>query len=123
MRRALIAILLHVLVASCDNPFAASGDIEIRISNESSVAFDDVDVVFPEDSVDYGLVPAHGRSAYRGVSVAYRYALIIVKVGGQERRLQPIDYVGETELRPGRYTYLLDLTTEGHLTLDFLADN
>ena len=94
----------------------------IRIANESSFAFESVDVVFPEDSVDYGAIAAHGRSAYREVSTAYRYAMIIVQVAGEELRIQPIDYVGENELPDGRYTYALNVTVEGHLTLEFRDD-
>ena len=46
-----------------------------------------------------------------------RYALIIVQVGGEELRIQPIDYVGTPLLEAGRYTYALNLTIEGQLTL------
>src|SRR5262245_2445761 len=116
LRQALV-LLAALVFGSCDNPFDSSGDVEVRVANLSAFAFADVDVVFPEDSVDYGAVPASGISEYRDVSKAYRYALIIVQVGGEELRLQPIDYVGETELRPGRYTYLLNLTSQGQLTL------
>jgi hypothetical protein len=121
-RTALITVLAPLLIASCDNPFSSSGEIEIRVANESSFAFSDVEVVFPEDSVDYGAIAANGISEYRRVSKAYDYALIIVQVGGEERRIQPIDYVGEPLLQPGRYTYLLNVTIEGHLTLEFQHD-
>ena len=114
---ALVAALSTLLVASCDNPSEPSGDIEIRIANESSFRFESVDVVFPGDSVSYGAIPAHGQSEYHGVDRAYAYALIIVSVGGEELRIQPIDYVGTPQLEPGRYTYALNLSIEGQLTL------
>src|SRR5262245_24133979 len=116
------ASFVLLALAGCANPTEPRGDIKMRIANQSSFAFGSVDVVFPEDSVDYGAVQAHGISAYHRVSKAYRYALIIVQVGGEELRLQPIDYVGETELRAGRYTYLLNVTIEGHLTLALQND-
>ena len=115
-------VLFATLVA-CADTTASTGDVQIRIANESSFAFQGVDVVFPHDSVDYGTIAAHGTSSYRGVSSAYRYALIIVQVAGEELRLQPIDYVGENELPDGRYTYALNLTIEGQLTLTFRADD
>ena len=117
--RALAALILF---SGCPAPFGPKGDVHIRIANESSFPFASVDVVFPEDSVDYGAIAANGASEYRAVSKAYQYALIIVQVGGEERRLQPIDFVGETLLPPGRYTYGLNVTIEGHLTLDFRSD-
>jgi len=124
MRRHLLQrLLVGVLVVSgCPAPFGPRGDVHIRIANESSFPFTSVDVVFPEDSVDYGVVAAHSVSEYHRVSKAYDYALIIVRVGGEERRLQPIDYVGETLLPAGRYTYVLNVTIEGQLTLDFRSD-
>ena len=117
--RALAALILF---SGCPAPFGPRGDVHVRIANESSFPFASVDVVFPEDSVDYGVVAAHGASEYRPVSKAYSYALIIVQVGGEELRLQPIDYVGENLLSPGRYTYALNVTIEGQLMFDFRRD-
>ena len=113
---------LLLAVSGCPAPFGPRGDVHVRIANESAFAFSSVDVVFPEDSVDYGIVAAHGASEYRPVSKAYSYALIIVQVGGEEMRLQPIDYVGESLLSPGRYTYALNVTIEGQLMFEFRRD-
>ena len=121
LRNALIAAL-SLVVASCDDPAGPTGDIEVRIANESSFAFESVDVVFPDDSVAYGALAAHSQSEYHAVTQAYSYALIIVTVGGEERRIQPIDYVGVPELEPGRYTYALNLSIEGQLTLELRID-
>ena len=123
LQKTLVALLAALVVTSCDDPTGSSGDIEVRVANLSTFPFTSVDIVFPEDSVGYGAVPAHGISEHRRVSKAYRYALIIVQVGGEELRIQPIDYVGEPELQPGRYTYLLNLTIEGQLTLSTQNDS
>lgn len=122
-RTALIAFHLGVLLSSaCDSPFWPSGDVHIRIENASSFAFQRVDAVFPEHEVSYGPVPANGLSPYRQVSKAYRYAYIEVQVAGEEIRIQPIDYVGERLLGAGRYTYVLNVTIEGQLTLELRED-
>ena len=121
LRNALV-VALSLVVASCDDPAGPTGDIEVRIANESSFAFESVDVVFPDDSVAYGALPAHSQSVYHAVERAYSYALIIVSVGGEELRIQPIDYVGASELEPGRYTYALNLSIEGQLTLQLRDD-
>lgn len=42
-------------------------------------------------------------------------------VDGMPVKLQPIDYVGETLLDPGRYTYELDYR-DGHLGLELKRD-
>lgn len=122
MTRLIPRFLALIIVLACSDSTGPS-DVQVRIANLSQFAFESVDVVFPRDSVDYGTVAAHSTTAYQGVEVAYRYALIIVHVSGQEMRLQPIDYVGESELRPGRYTYALNVDVEGRLTLAFQSDD
>ena len=121
----LIGFALLLVLPGCDSPLLplGGGDVEIRIQNASSFAFDRVDVVFPEDQVSYGSIRANSSSDYRDVSKAYRYAYIEVEIGGEELVLQPIDYVGENLLRSGRYTYVLNVTVEGHLMLDFREDD
>lgn len=120
--RPLLALGVLLVFAGCPAPTEPSDGVNIRVANESSFPFSDVEVVFPQDSVDYGSVLAHDVSEYRRVTQAYSYALIIVQVGGEELRLQPIDYVGETALPAGRYTYALNVTIEGRLTLEFRND-
>lgn len=84
-----------------------SSDIEIRISNESKVAIENVKVGFPSQTEDYGTIPAKGVTEYRLVKRAYRYARIEATVEGKPAVIQPIDYVGEKELKTGKYTYVL----------------
>ena len=61
-----------------------------------------------------------GRSRYRSIQrgdsneyqswgPAYRYAFVSLLADGKPLRLQPVDYVGETPLGPGRFTYILTL--------------
>jgi hypothetical protein len=94
--------------------------VEIRIRNGSNVDFDRVVVEFPGPrGVDYGSVPKGSVTAFQSVTRAYRYAGVSVKAGSQQLSLQPIDYMGEKELSPGRYTYLLDID-KGSLTLQLV---
>jgi hypothetical protein len=122
-RSVLFALGVLLSLAGCDSPVGLfGGDVEIRIANNSSFRFERVDAVFPEDEVSYGAISANSLSSYRTVSAAYRYAYIEVQVNGEELRIQPIDYVGENKLGAGRYTYVLNVTIEGYLTLDFQED-
>jgi hypothetical protein len=92
------------------NPTSATGGrpVEIRIKNASDIDFDRVRVVFPErDEADYGAVAQGRSSAFHATSRAYRYAQVHVKAGDRDISLQPMDYVGEQELAPGRYTYVV----------------
>ena len=82
----------------------------VRVRNASSDELDDIRVFFPDApdrAMHYGAVASGAASEYLPVSRAYRYAHIEATAGGRPYSLQPIDYVGEEELEPGRYTYVL----------------
>ena len=88
-------------------------DIEIRIRNDSEIDFDSVRVVFPDrDEAHFGLIPKGASSDFKSTTRAYRYAEVHVNAGGRELRLQPYDYVGEHQLTPGRYTYVLGIQND-----------
>ena len=120
VRRAALVAALSLL--ACDSPFGLSGDVKVRVANNSALPFDRVEVVFPENDVDYGSLSAHGVSRYAPVETAYRYAYIEVQIGSEVLKIQPIDYVGEEPLGSGFYTYHLNVTVEGYLTLEFRED-
>jgi hypothetical protein len=64
-------------------------------------------------------------SEYRTVSKAYDYASAEVVVGADTAFIQVIDYVGETPLDGGRYTYVFRIRSEAPLSigLDFEKDS
>lgn len=79
-------------------------------------------VGFPDVEVVYGDVPPGAATAYREVERAYRYAYVRTVVDGDTLGLVPIDYVGETLLESGLYTYRLDLFEGRSLTLELVRD-
>lgn len=93
-------------------------DIQIRIKNSSVIDFDSVRVMFPDRDEEYfGPISKGAMSDFKRTARAYRYAEVHVNAGGRELTLIPYDYVGERELPPGRYTYVLGI--QGHrLTID-----
>lgn len=113
LRRRLHALLLLLLplvalTAGCGDPVGgADGELLFRVENSSLIPFDDVIVAFPEQQVSYGRVNAGARSEYRAVSSAYGYAYVEVRVGDLKSVQQPIDFVGESLLPPGRFTYVI----------------
>ena len=50
-------------------------------------------------------------SAYQRADGAYSYGALKVVADGVERRIQPIDFVGETPLSAGRYTFVIVAST------------
>ncbi len=124
--RATVLGVAIALTGACSSPFGGDeeGDILLRVANESPVTFDRTFVHLPEDQVEFGALAANQVSDYVRVSAAYRYAYILVEVGDTDYVLQPIDYVGEEPLGPGKYTYALEpSTTPGYLIFSFRKDD
>jgi hypothetical protein len=105
MRGRTWTIALALLLGAGCSQVLNDDDVEVRVRNMSSVDFDSVLVRFPQDTHRYGRVAAGASSAYADVQQAYRYDYVEVWIAGQKHVLQPIDFVGENLLAPGRYTY------------------
>jgi hypothetical protein len=108
-------------VACGGNDLAAPGGVvEVRVRNAAATSMRSVAVGFPYEGgeVVYGDLAPGEASEYRAVRKAYRYAAVRVVVDGDTLGIIPIDYVGETPLSPGRYTYRLGLYEGTSLTLD-----
>lgn len=114
---AFLALFLPVFgAAGCEPPTGSADEVEIRVYNNSDYAFRDVVV----NGVELGDVPAGEYSRYAEFEEAYHYGAVSATVNGKELGITPIDYVGETPLPPGRYTYLLSADPEsGAMTLHF----
>ncbi len=57
----------------------------------------------------YGTLPSDERADARLFPFAYHYNYVSAFVDGERLQIQPIDYVGETPLRAGNYTYVIGL--------------
>jgi hypothetical protein len=102
--------------------------VRIRLHNLDSIALTDVHVRWPVDSARFDSLGAKAYTEYIAVDTAYSYAYIKAKAGKRVWICQPMDFVGETPLAPGRYTYeispaaVLDEKSMGFLRLELLVD-
>jgi hypothetical protein len=114
---ALLAIALAT--AGCESN--GTDAVYLRVYNNSDYDFDSVNA----NGHYFGHVPSASYSAYAAMGETYRYAGATAKLGDKWVRYDIIDYVGETPLEPGRYTYLLSADPEGdYLDLAFFeGDN
>jgi hypothetical protein len=92
----------------------APSETLVRLHNASGVSLDAVSATFSGHVADYGRIPAGATTDYRPAPGAYRYAFIAARVDGERYVLQPIDYVGEQPLGPGRFTYAIDVDRQNH---------
>jgi hypothetical protein len=124
-------------VASSEGPKAVTmpdgwirsdAKIRIRLHNLDTLPLENVFVRWPSDSARFPAIPAKGYSEYRAVDTAYRYAYVQAQQGRITWVCQPTDYVRETPLAPGRYTYELSKAgvmaerAAGMLRLELLVD-
>lgn len=120
----LSTLFLGLLLTSCASASTNGDPVQIRVANESDVRFDQVVVNFPNQEENYGAIDAGGVSTYRQVGEAYRYAHLQVRIGERDLVMQPMDFVGESLLTSGRYTYVLDVDdpVSGNLELTLRRD-
>lgn len=113
-------LLLVLLLTGCDS--SDDGPTLLRVENAGATDFSEVVVQFTGSPARFGALPAGQASSYRTFDVAYRYGYIEVTADGETYVLQPIDYVGETPLGAGRYTYRLNIAEGSSVRLTFERD-
>jgi len=124
MNRKTINLLLAILICiSCEEEeqIIDPGQINLRVENISNQIFISVLINTGGAENTFDNLRAGQKSSYKVFSNAYRYGYIQVKTPFKEYVIQPIDYVGEMLLNPGKYTYRLDIVRD-ELTLTFSED-
>jgi len=107
-----LPFILLLLLTACQsdddatpNADAGSGDVKIRIENSTSYDFKSVNVIPIDEEHQYGDLDAGAISEYYGFEKAYRYGYVKLEIEGREFIAQPIDFIGETLLDDGEYTW------------------
>ncbi|MEP0212806.1 MAG: hypothetical protein ABJD66_06315 [Cellulophaga sp.] len=106
-------LVLVLTIFSCDDRDDNLEAVNIRIKNVSEVNYDMVQVNGDAENV-YTNVASGEVSEYFEYETAYAYASILIEADGETYTLQAIDYVGETPLPLGFYTYELNVVEENN---------
>jgi len=85
------------------------GSLEVRLENDSEFELDEASLILPDTTLFFVDLQPKEVTPYVEVARAYRIASARVLTQGDSARLQVIDYVGESLLGPGRYTYVLSV--------------
>jgi hypothetical protein len=109
------------LLAACSkNTVAADATttlgVQLRIENQCNLKIDSVAVISPGGKQVYYTINNGEKSGYKSYSFIYNYAYIKLYSGSEYKVVQPIDYVGETKIETGRYTYRLFMGVNGAAT-------
>ncbi len=108
MKKAALFICIVACLLSCANN-KDSGVVNIRLSNVSAFDFESIIVDTSTGNTSFGDLSAGTINEYKEFDLAYRYAFVQVMIDGEAYTLQPIDYVGETPLSGGNYTYQINV--------------
>jgi hypothetical protein len=110
------ALLLLGLLLSIKRPPPVMSDV--RIKNQTGLILHNVII----NGKAYGDLPMGATSGYQQMPYAYRYAEVELLAVGEKVQQQVIDYVGETPLGEGRFTYVLWQPEFGNFrTMDLFA--
>jgi hypothetical protein len=82
------------------------GEVEVRVRNGSDLTLDEATLFLPRGDLFFSDLSPGEASPYVDVPKAYRIASAEVVIGQDTARAQVIDYVGETPLKAGKYTYV-----------------
>ncbi len=113
------AALLGIILSSCTSQSAEVP--RLRVTNNGSVLIEDLVVLFPEDSIAFGDVPAGTTTDYKGVpDGVFSYAAYQFVVDGQVVTQPVIDWIGESPMSGMLFTYTIDFDPSRENTGDIV---
>jgi hypothetical protein len=115
-----LSIIVFTIISGCKDRDDELIGIQIRVKNVSSINYDTIQV--GDDGMIHENIGAGTYSDYLIYESAYSYAYISISSAGETYVLQPIDFVGETPLPLGFYTYEIGVDPEGNVSLNFVID-
>lgn len=105
MKNPLIILAFLTSLFSCSEAEIDPSAMNIRLANTSNFDYKNIVINTITGNVGFGDLNSGEYSEYRAFEKAYRYAYVELEINGNTLKLQPIDYVGETPLKNGKYTY------------------
>jgi len=112
MKKIFLVFFIGVLF-SCSNDTTSdtiipqTSSVQIRIQNASPFRckFENIIVNTYNKDVSFENLLTGQKSTYKKFDVAYSYAFVQLQINGKTYTIQPVDFVGETPLENGNYTY------------------
>lgn len=110
----------HVVTACSQE----QGKTNLRFRNISTYDFCNVVINPSSGYTNIGTIMKGETTCYRAFETAYHYGYIHLSINGKEFSMIPTDYVGETPLGAGNFTYLVDIPNinEANVSVTVIAD-
>jgi len=119
MKKILVFSFLVFLLTGCKKTgFSPKGPTDIRVYNDSDIAFTEVVVNTSEGINTMGDVAAKGYSEYFRFDMAYPKAEITAKVNGVEFSTGSVNYLGLTYIGQAKITYKVWIKDMANRKLD-----
>ncbi|MDG1023380.1 MAG: hypothetical protein P8O72_04985 [Flavobacteriaceae bacterium] len=127
MKKLLILTIAVTVFFGCSKDSDANtSEVYIRLSNISEYNFKNIVVNTSTGNVDFENIDSGQMSQYKNFETAYQYAFVELEIEGRIHTIQPIDYVEETPLEDGYYTYQIDANDSqeqyGRISLTIIED-
>ncbi|MET0571222.1 MAG: hypothetical protein ABWZ79_07325 [Pedobacter agri] len=109
LKASLLLLSLTIIIACSKEKITGQTGPEIRLSNSSQQNLKNIMVNTGMGEVSFGDLEAGKKTDYKKFTKAYSYAFVKLEINGKTYTIQPIDYVGETPLKDGRYAYQISV--------------
>ena len=105
----ILYVLAVLLLLSCSKD-DGTNEVNIRLRNASGIKFENATY----NEVNFGDIEPGSTTEYRLFQNQYSYGSVSITIEGEEYGWIPIDFVGESLLENGNYTfvYFLDSTNK-----------
>jgi len=117
VRNLFFVFIVLLLLGSCDND--SPNEVLIRILNKSDVTFNDTKL----NNENFGTLAPNQKSEYRVFAGAYEIGTVSIIIEGENYLMLPSDFIGETLLSNGKYTfqYIFDFQSK-NLRVNLVED-
>ena len=107
--RPLSVAAIVVATTACGNSFGSDGPTRIRLRNASSFELTSVTFAPGSERVEFDRIGPNATTEYTTVDHAYSYGYFDALVAGVRRTILPIDFVGESYIGEGKFTYQITI--------------
>ena len=126
MKKICLILFIGVLF-SCSNEI--TGDVPPKLApyklyNASRNKIENLMVNTHIQDVSYENLLSNRKSTYKKCDITYSYANVQLQISGKTYSFQPVDFVGETVLENGNYTYKTRVNLNQHqkLNIELIKD-
>ena len=110
--RSFLVVANMAVLTACANPFGSDGPTRIRLRNASSFELTSVTFAPGSERVEFDRIAPSATTEYRSVKHAYSYGYFDALVAGVRRTIQPIDFVRESYIGEGKFTYQVTIDAQ-----------